>query len=205
VTSINSSQKNSASISSYAEPSPSRGVIFFIFVAEAGLFFAAWACAVWMKKDFYQLMTAGSGFINQFLLGLVLGSLSALIIGNLMKTTYFNSVVSIFSSISKEYNLQFRHWACISFLAGICEEPLFRGILQPAAGLYLSSFIFIALHGYFSFTNPRLTIFGIILYFISLMLGLLAIHYGMIAAVTAHAFFDFFIILILKNRILNKL
>lgn len=78
----------------------------------------------------------------------------------------------------------------ISLTAGISEEWLFRAGLQPLLGLWLSSFIFVALHGYFKFKNTAQIIFGGVMLLLSLLLGLLFEHSGLLSAMLAHALYD---------------
>lgn len=196
----------------FTDRRPSFGIIIFIILAESGLFFIAWLWAWFVQQDFWSLMSSGAPWLKQTGIGVITGLLSAAIIGSLVKRDYFSSVVDLFADISKEHGFKLKHWVIISFLAGICEEPLFRAMLQPSmsnwlnsayAGLLLSSFLFIALHGYFSLSNSKMFIFGLCLFIISLMLGLLAMHIGMISAIVSHSVFDLFIIIILKKRIIS--
>lgn len=90
--------------------------------------------------------------------------------------------------------------AQISFFAGAGEELLFRGAIQPLIGNTFTSMIFIAIHGYFKFRSPGHILFGVIMFGLSFMLGLLFEHVGLIAAMTAHAIYDVIMLQIIQRR-----
>lgn len=79
----------------------------------------------------------------------------------------------------------------ISFFAGVGEELLFRGAIQPLIGIWFTSLIFIAIHGYISFKSAGHILFTVLLFGLSMMLGYLFMFVGLIAAMTAHAVYDF--------------
>jgi uncharacterized protein len=78
----------------------------------------------------------------------------------------------------------------ISFFAGVGEEMLFRGAVQPLLGIWITSIIFIGIHGYFKFTSAAHIIFGVMMFGLSAMLGYLFEYAGLVAAMTAHALYD---------------
>jgi membrane protease YdiL (CAAX protease family) len=80
----------------------------------------------------------------------------------------------------------------ISLAAGLCEELLFRGAMQPAFGIWLTSVLFALVHPY-----GRLYI--VVSFVASLLLGQFYILTGSIVApVAAHAFYDFAVIAAVK-------
>lgn len=92
--------------------------------------------------------------------------------------------------IMRRAQLSFADLLSISLLAGITEEWLFRAALQPLLGLWLSAILFVAIHGYFRFTSIPEVLFGIFMLCLSLGLGLLFEHAGLLAAMFAHASYD---------------
>jgi uncharacterized protein len=50
----------------------------------------------------------------------------------------------------------------VSFFAGVGEELLFRGAIQPLIGIWLTSVIFIAIHGYISFRSAGHVLFTLL-------------------------------------------
>ncbi len=78
----------------------------------------------------------------------------------------------------------------LSLFAGIGEELLFRGAMQPLIGIWLTSIIFVAIHGYFKFKSAGHILFGVLLFSLSMMLGFLYEYVGLVSAMTAHAIYD---------------
>ena len=73
----------------------------------------------------------------------------------------------------------------IGLSAGIGEELVIRGVLQPRYGIVLSSILFTALHGQYGFSFVLVGLFGL-----SLMLGWLAKRYGTTHAIVAHTVYN---------------
>ncbi|MDQ3043816.1 MAG: CPBP family intramembrane metalloprotease [Chloroflexota bacterium] len=69
--------------------------------------------------------------------------------------------------------------------AGIGEELLFRGALQPRFGIVLTAGIFAVIHAQYGFNLVILGLFGI-----GIVLGLERKYFGTIAAILTHAMFN---------------
>lgn len=75
--------------------------------------------------------------------------------------------------------------AAISAVAGICEESLFRGVLQAKLGPVAASLIFGLLH----FINPAYFVFAVLM---GLYLGWLFVYFkGLFVPVAVHFLYDF--------------
>lgn len=70
------------------------------------------------------------------------------------------------------------------------EELLFRGAIQPLIGIWFTSLIFIAIHGYIGFRSFGQALFTLLLFGLSMLLGWLFMVIGLVAAMTAHAVYD---------------
>lgn len=80
-----------------------------------------------------------------------------------------------------------------SLAAGVGEELLFRAALQPVLGLWLSSLVFMLIHapGYQFRMRDRATLVQVlVLLSISVLLGLVFAHIGLVAAMIVHAMID---------------
>jgi uncharacterized protein len=80
-----------------------------------------------------------------------------------------------------------------SICAGIGEEMLFRGALQPLLGLWLTSLIFTVLHyrtGAFRAMNRKKAVYALAVFFISLLLGTVFDQIGLVAAIVTHTVAD---------------
>lgn len=106
---------------------------------------------------------------------------------------------TIFQALS-EANFSFFDRAQISLFAGAGEELLFRGAIQPLLGNTVTSIIFIGIHGYFKFKSPAHILFGVMMFGLSFMLGLLFEHVGLIAAMAAHAVYDLILLQVIQTK-----
>ena len=88
------------------------------------------------------------------------------------------------------FNFSFQEILFLSFCAGVGEEIVFRGMIQPWLGVLTTSFMFIALHGYLSFSSWPKVIFGLILFAVGTLLGILGAYVGLLAAIVAHILYD---------------
>ncbi len=74
----------------------------------------------------------------------------------------------------------------VAVLAGTGEEILFRGALQPVFGLSVTALVFTMVHVQYGLSPATL-----ILFFVSLSLGLVRKRYSTTTAIIAHATYDF--------------
>lgn len=100
----------------------------------------------------------------------------------------------------KKFSLSNPQILQISIVAGISEEILFRAALQPIIGIWLTSLIFIGVHGYIRFKTLGHFIFTIFTFLLSVILGLLFIYFGIISAILAHTIYDIILLRELKNE-----
>jgi len=90
-----------------------------------------------------------------------------------------------------------------SLCAGVGEEALFRGALQPLLGLGVSSLVFTAAHfqtGGFRSMNPMKAVYAMLVFLASLALGTIYARLGLLAAVVTHAVVDIVCLTALRNR-----
>lgn len=78
-----------------------------------------------------------------------------------------------------------------SLCAGVGEEILFRGAIQPHIGIWPTAILFIVLHGYLNINDLALLLYGILMVVVSAGLGYLFDNFGIHAAIVAHFLFDF--------------
>lgn len=88
------------------------------------------------------------------------------------------------------FNFSLQEILFLSFCAGVGEEIVFRGMIQPWLGILTTSFMFIALHGYMSYSSWPKVIFGLILFAVGTILGILGEYLGLLAAIVAHIIYD---------------
>ena len=81
----------------------------------------------------------------------------------------------------------------MAIFAGLGEEVLFRGAIQPIIGLWWSSLVFVLLHsGTYQFRslNWKKAVLAVFVFGVSLLLGYIFVNVGLLAAVAAHTTFD---------------
>ena len=148
-----------------------------------------------------SLFDHGFGTSMQLLAGAVFGILAAAGISFVIWRTPISKILKDYGIVELVMQMRFTRFdrIQISLFAGAGEELLFRGAMQPVLGIWLTSLIFVGIHGYFKFRSPRHILFGLMMLALSVGLGLLYEWAGLIAAMTAHAVYDF-IMLELSHR-----
>lgn len=143
-----------------------------------------------------EVLLSGQDIIIQLSAGILSGILfgwigiSMLDHDSLKKTLEDYTIIQILKNtpLSKGLILQ------ISIIAGITEEFLFRGAMQPLLGIWLTSVIFIAVHGYIRFKTFHHVLFTLFTFALSMMLGYLFIFFGLISAIIAHIVYDYLLL-----------
>ncbi|MDX2003205.1 MAG: CPBP family intramembrane glutamic endopeptidase [Chitinophagales bacterium] len=107
-------------------------------------------------------------------------------------------------AIVKQLNPQWYHILFYSFCAGVGEELLFRGGIQPLIGLWPTAVIFIFLHGYLRFGSLEAVLSGFYLILISAALGFLMIYRGIYAAMAAHFIIDVIMFFFIKKEVAKE-
>ena len=80
----------------------------------------------------------------------------------------------------------FWEWLLLALAAGIGEELLFRGALQPVMGLAATSVLFALVHVQYGYTP-----FMLVIVFIAVVLGLVRRYYSTTVAIIVHAGYNF--------------
>ncbi|GAA5522345.1 CPBP family intramembrane metalloprotease [Aliifodinibius salicampi] len=134
----------------------------------------------------------GLSVINQLITGIGSGVIGSAIIWIAINQAAVSKVLDDFYIIKMVRQSRLTSFDCmqLSFFAGAGEELLFRGAIQPLLGIWVTSVIFVGLHGYFKFKSPGHIIFGGIMFGLSAGLGYLFEYAGLIAAMSAHATYD---------------
>ncbi len=148
------------------------------------------------NRPFLPGLIEGQDISLQVLLGILYGFAAGLFCLFLLLTApVFKDLRRLFVGIINGAGLNASAIILISTLAGISEELLFRAGLQPLIGLWWSSALFIALHGYFNPRNWRVTLYGLLMFALSIGLGLMYQWLGLLAAIFAHTTVDVVILL----------
>jgi membrane protease YdiL (CAAX protease family) len=135
---------------------------------------------VWGKVD----------FTTQILIGLGVGLVSAFAARFMVSLPMMQKVKSSYVQILGNFDLNWSEILFISMCAGVGEEFLFRGALQPFMGIYITSVLFVFIHGYLNPRDWRLSIYGLFMTIVIVVLGTLAEKYGLLVAIIAHTIID---------------
>lgn len=89
----------------------------------------------------------------------------------------------------------------VSIIAGITEEFLFRVAIQPIIGIWITSLIFIGVHGYIRLATVPQFLFTLFTFLLSMMLGYLYIAFGLYSAMIAHAVYDILVLWYISRKL----
>lgn len=166
-----------------------------------GMPFIAWVIARF--NDDIDLMFRWTGqdpIWYQLLLGLPTGILAALGAKFIVSRKYMEGVRLRYARMFRSLRLNWSEIIFISMCAGVGEELLFRGVLQPIMGIWLTSFIFVAIHGYLNPRDWRISSYGVYMTAVIVVLGFMTEIIGIWSAVMAHFIID----VILLHELLEK-
>lgn len=126
----------------------------------------------------------------QLLFGVVGGFTLSGITWLMGKWKYLDSVNFDYTLRLGIFNFSMQEILFLSFCAGVGEEIVFRGMIQPWLGIITTSFLFIGLHGYMSYSSWPKVVFGFILLLVGSILGILGEFVGLFSAIIAHIIYD---------------
>lgn len=156
-----------------------------------GMPFVAWIIARFAEDVNLMVRWTGPAPIwKQLLYGLPVGVVSALIARFIVSRKFMRGVRLRYERMFKNLRLNWSEIVFISLCAGVGEELLFRGVLQPLFGIVLTSFVFVAIHGYLNPRDWRISVYGLFMTGVICFLGWMTEVYGIWSAVMAHFIID---------------
>ena len=159
--------------------------LFYVILAYVIFYF-------FRSQDLTDAFKHGFSLQHQLLTGLISGFAASGLIIFFSSRSPVKQVLSDFSvyKIISDLEISLFDRIHISVFAGFGEELLFRGAIQPLLGIWLTSFIFTAIHGYISFRSSGHILFTLLLFGLSMMLGVLYETAGLVSAIIAHTVYD---------------
>jgi membrane protease YdiL (CAAX protease family) len=142
--------------------------------------------------------TRGSAWYYQLLFGLELGVVASLNLLWMLRLSFLKEPRDFFTKLIRDARVGVPDILFVSFAAGVGEEIFFRGAMQPLLGVWLTAFVFVALHGYLNPFNLGMSLYGVIMLLVSALLGYFFDRYGIYASMTAHFVID--VVLFLRFR-----
>ena len=139
---------------------------------------------VWefLSLESFTLIPIGYGLM----FGYVYGFLSIL----LTQAPYFNELNGRMERFLGSLKLTFIQGLFLSLCAGFGEELFFRGALQPYLGVWITSILFVAIHGYLNPMNWRKSLYGLIVLPFIVLLSLGFEFFGLGFAISVHTSYD---------------
>ena len=144
----------------------------------------------------FQIKDSDYAFIPLFL---SIGILFGLFVIWLTELDYFEKSMQKYKNLLGDYKLTLFYVFFLSMCAGVGEEIFFRGIVQPIIGIWLTAFLFVSIHGYFSIKNKRINIFALLLTVFIALIGWAAKEYSIWLAIVAHFSYDLVLLFYYKN------
>jgi uncharacterized protein len=148
------------------------------------------------ETSLLHILFQGEQFSMQLLAGIISGGVFGAFGVLMVHVPKLKAVLEDYHIIKqlKELKLNNTDIVQVSVVAGITEEILFRGAIQPIIGIWLTSLLFIGIHGYIRFKTIWHVLFTIFTFLLSMVLGWLFIYFGLVAAITAHAVYDLIVL-----------
>lgn len=123
-------------------------------------------------------------------LGLQFGIFYSVISYLLMRAPFFDKVPTKIDKIIGELNLKIYQGIFLSLCAGVGEEFLFRAGVQHYFGWFITSVLFVALHGYLNPFNWRFSVYGLIVLPFIFLISLAYYEFGLWFCIAAHFSYD---------------
>jgi uncharacterized protein len=130
------------------------------------------------------------------LIGLVFAKISLVIFNSAFFANELNQQMKLIASL----NLTVFDKIFLSFCAGFGEEILFRSSIQSFLGIWITSVLFIAIHGYFNPKNGRISLYGLFLLPFILLLGYGLSWFGIWFCIAAHFSYDLLLFLSFRKE-----
>ena len=137
---------------------------------------------------------------RQVLVGLSFGLICARGSWEIVQLPFMKGSHRLFAGIIAPMRLNMLEILFISVCAGIGEELLFRGGLQPLLGIWPTSILFVLLHGYLNPFNLPLSAYGVYMILVIGVMGLLTEHMGIGTAIAAHVVVDVYLLYQLSGK-----
>ena len=117
---------------------------------------------------------------------LLVGIVSGFLLAHLIRISVFQESYNKTLKVVLGSNLGTFDYFIIAMMSGVFEEILFRGVLQPMWGIWVTSIVFVLIHGYFNPFKRKTIPSALLLMCITLALGGIYIFYGLIPAIAFH-------------------
>jgi len=160
---------------------------------------ALWALWYFENLDPWQVLDLQSVWHPYTLLGLEWGFFYAAVSMISFQSDLFEGEMQKQEKVMASLRLNIFDKFFLSFCAGFGEEILFRAGVQHWLGVVITAIVFIAIHGYFSLKNPRMSVYGLLILPFILSLGYWLSEMGIWFCIAAHFGYDLILFLYMRN------
>lgn len=165
-----------------------------------GFGLGGWLIIKYLQDASLQTLLMGkTGVGYQALIGAVYGLGTALLGWRIVELPFFKPTMRFFVDLIKSLELSFVEIIFLSFCAGVGEEIFFRGAIQPYLGIWITSVLFVAMHGYLNPFNLKISLYGLFMTLIIVGLGYMTVNLGLLSAIVAHTCIDIVLLYKLSN------
>ena len=163
----------------------------------------AWPILYFTDRHFFDLFTIENDQFLSIFSFLSIGIFFGLAVIWISEHPYFEDSLSKYTKILINFKITIWRAFYLSVCAGVGEEIFFRGALQPLLGIVLTAFFFVAIHGYFSIKDWKVSFFALLLTGFIIILGWSAREFSLWHAIAGHFSYDFVLLLYLYKTSSN--
>ncbi len=146
-----------------------------------------------------EILRGHSSIGIQVISGVAFGLLAAVMAHFIISRKWMETVMKKYAGLIGPFKLSIWNILYVSICAGIGEEILFRGAIQPLIGIIFTAIIFVGLHGYLNPKDARISVYGFFMVFIMIAIGLMCDHIGILSTIIAHTVIDIYLLLVLTK------
>jgi len=154
---------------------------------------------VFVDRSPMEILQGSSAIWLQILVGASFGLLAALMAHFIISRKWMTSVMQKYASLLGPFNLNIWDILYVSLCAGIGEEILFRGAIQPLIGIIFTAVVFVGLHGYLNPKDARISVYGFFMVLVMIVFGIMCEHIGILSTIIAHTVIDIYLLIILSK------
>lgn len=181
----------------FSRLSTNQRIIYLATITLVGFPLVGWLILILAGgPPFVELFRVDTPLIYQVIVGLAIGTVTGWGAWIIIQHEAMVAMRQKYSRQIGQFKLTPLQIIYVSLCAGVGEEILFRGVIQPYLGIWITAVLFVAIHGYLNPKNKMLFFYGLYMTLVIALIGLLAEDVGLYTAMIAHAAID--VVLLIK-------
>lgn len=153
---------------------------------------------------FSEMFRIEQPLVNQVFIGLAIGVVTGWGAWLIIQSKAMDGVRAKYSRQIGQFNLSPLQIVYVSLCAGVGEEILFRGVIQPFLGIWITAILFVAIHGYLNPKNKKLFYYGVYMTLVIALIGFFAEKTGLYSAMVAHTVIDVVLLIQITKQERNE-